>query len=120
MTAAAVARDRERQPKAATPSTEAVDHAASMLLYGSPTALLLAGNALYGEGLKAAGRIATATGAKLLAPYPISRVQRGAGNPVVQRIPYVPDQAVELLNTFLSGNPPGRCCSNFLFCLPGQ
>ena len=108
------------QPKAATPSTEAVDHAASMLRSGLPTALLLAGNALYGEGLKAAGRIATATGAKLLAPYPISRVQRGAGNPVVQRIPYVPDQAVELLNTFRQVILVGAAAPISYFAYPGK
>jgi acetolactate synthase I/II/III large subunit len=97
-------------PKAALPSTESVNRAASMLRTGFPTALLLAGNALYGEGLKAAGRIAAAAGAKLLAPYPITRVQRGAGAVPVQRIPYVPEQAVELLKEFrqliLMGAPP--------------
>ena len=87
-------------PKPAPPSTESVYRAASMLRSGLPTALLLDGNALYGAGLKAAGRIAAATGAKLLAPYPIARVERGAGRPPVQRIPYVPEQASELLNTF--------------------
>lgn len=87
-------------PEAALPSTESLDRAASLLRTGLPTALLLAGNALYGEGLKAAGRIAAATGARLLSPYPIARVQRGAGAPVVQRIPYVPQQAMEFLKEF--------------------
>jgi acetolactate synthase I/II/III large subunit len=86
-------------PAAAPPSSESVNRAAAMLRAGLPTALLLAGNALYGEGLMAAGRIATATGARLLAPYPVARVQRGAGAPAVQRIPYMPDQATELLRT---------------------
>jgi acetolactate synthase I/II/III large subunit len=84
-------------PRAAISSTESVNHAASMLRSGLPAALLLTGNALYGEGLESAGRIAAATGAKLLAPYPIVRVQRGAGFPAVQRIPYMPEQAVEFL-----------------------
>lgn len=87
-------------PKPTVPSSESVNRAASMLLSGLPAALLLAGNALYGEGLKAAGRIAASTGAKLLAPYSIARVERGAGRPPVQRIPYMPEQAFELLNTF--------------------
>ena len=81
-------------------STESISRAASMLRSGLPTALLLNGNTLYGAGLTAAGRIAAATGAKLLAPYPITRVQRGAGTPDVQRIPYVPEQAIELLKGF--------------------
>ena len=60
---------------------KAVERAAAMLRSGLPTAILMAGNALYGGGLIAAGRIAAATGAKLLAPYPLTRLQRGAGLP---------------------------------------
>ena len=84
-------------PTPARPSTESVNRAAAILRSGLPTALLLAGSALYGQGLTAAGRIAAATGARLLAPYPITRVERGAGTPAVQRIPYMPEQAVDLL-----------------------
>ena len=87
-------------PSGTRVSSELVSRAASMLRSGLPTALLLNGNSLYGEGLKAAGRIAAATGAKLLAPYPITRVQRGAGAPAVQRVPYVPEQAAALLRGF--------------------
>lgn len=87
-------------PRAALPSTESLDRAASMLRTGLPTALLLAGSALYGGGLEAAGRIAKATGARLLSPYPITRVQRGAGAPAVERVPYVPEQAIEFLKEF--------------------
>jgi len=84
-------------PRAPQPSTESVNRAAFMLRSRLPTALLLTGNALYGEGLETAGRIAATTGAKLLAPYPVVRVQRGAGFPSVQRIPYMPEQAMEFL-----------------------
>jgi acetolactate synthase I/II/III large subunit len=84
-------------PRAPKPSAESINRAVSMLRSDLPTALLLAGNALYGEGLKTAGRIAAATSAKLLAPYPITRVERGAGAPPVQRIPYMPEQALEFL-----------------------
>jgi len=84
-------------PKAKLPSTESINRAASMLRTGLPTALLLTGNALYGEGLQEAGRIAAGTSAKLFAPYPVTRLERGAGTPAVQRIPYMPEQAMELL-----------------------
>ena len=87
-------------PSAALPSSESVNHAAFMLRSELPTALLLTGNALYGEGLESAARIAAATGAKPLAPYPVVRVRRGAGLPSVQRIPYMPEQAVEFLKDF--------------------
>ncbi len=57
----------------------------------------------------AAGRIAAATNAKLLAPYPFTRMERGAGLPVVERMHYVLEQAVEQLKEFrqiiLVGSP---------------
>lgn len=107
-------------PKAALPSTECINRAASMLRSGLPTALLLNGNALYGDGLTAAGRIAAATGAKLLAPYPITRVQRGAGSPDVQRIPYVPEQATELLKGFRQLVLVGAPAPVSYFAYPGK
>jgi acetolactate synthase I/II/III large subunit len=82
-------------PKAPLPTAAAVERAAAMLQSGLPTAILLNGNALYGEGLMAAGRIAAATRAKLMAPYPITRLQRGAGIPRVERVQYVLEQGIE-------------------------
>jgi acetolactate synthase-1/2/3 large subunit len=87
-------------PKAPLPASKNVDRAAEMLRSGVRTALLLTGKALYGEGLETAGRIAAATGAKLLAPYPLARMERGAGKSPVQRLPYVPEQAREALKDF--------------------
>jgi acetolactate synthase-1/2/3 large subunit len=87
-------------PQAPLPTTTTIDRAAALLRSGSPTAILLSGNALYGKGLAAAGRIATATNAKLLAPYPVTRLERGAGTPAVERIQYVREMAVEQLKEF--------------------
>jgi acetolactate synthase I/II/III large subunit len=84
-------------PKAPMPSASGIERAATMLRSGAPTILLLAGAGLYGEGLKCAGRIAGATKAKLLAPYPITRLERGAGLPLVDRMPYILEQAAALL-----------------------
>lgn len=81
--------------KPSLPDARTIEHAAAMLRSGLRTAILLAGNGLYGEGLIVAGRIAAATGAKLLAPYPITRLQRGAGLPAVERVQYVLEPAVE-------------------------
>jgi acetolactate synthase-1/2/3 large subunit len=50
--------------------------------------------------LRAAGRIAQITGAKLFAPYPIARLERGAGLPAVERIQYIAEQAKEQLKEF--------------------
>jgi acetolactate synthase-1/2/3 large subunit len=91
---------RPSLPSPPRPTSETIDRAAQMLRAGIPTALLLTGRALYGDGLKAAGRISAATGAKLLAPYPVARVERGAGKVPVQRLPYVPDQARDVLKEF--------------------
>ncbi|MGA2417341.1 MAG: acetolactate synthase large subunit [Candidatus Sulfotelmatobacter sp.] len=82
-------------PTPPPPSTETVEHAAVMLRASSRTAILLAGNALYGTGLLTAGRIAAATGAKLMAPYPFARLQRGVGMPRVERVQYVLEQGIE-------------------------
>jgi acetolactate synthase-1/2/3 large subunit len=87
-------------PRAPVPAPETILRGATLLRSGLRTAILLAGSALYGKGLKSASRIAAATGAKLLAPYPFTRMERGAGLAVVERIPYVLEQAVEQLKEF--------------------
>jgi acetolactate synthase-1/2/3 large subunit len=87
-------------PKAPVPASKTVEHAAAMLRSGLRTGLLITGNALYGNGLAMAGRIATATGAKLFSPYPIARMERGAGAAPVERLQYVLEMAVEQLKEF--------------------
>lgn len=82
------------------PESHHIDRAAAMLKSGLPTCLLLAGNALHGPGLASAGRIADVTGAKLFAPYPFARIERGAGASPVERIPYIFEQAATLLKDF--------------------
>jgi acetolactate synthase-1/2/3 large subunit len=67
---------------------------AAKLLQGRPgAALLLGGAALFGEALRDAGRIAAATGCRLLADTFVARLERGAGVPPVERLPYFPEQA---------------------------
>ncbi len=87
-------------PQPPMPAVENVERAAAMLRSGLRTGLLIGGSALHGDGLVAAGRIAAATGAKLLAPYPIARLERGAGIAPVERVQYVLEQAVEQLKEF--------------------
>jgi acetolactate synthase-1/2/3 large subunit len=87
-------------PKPLVPAIGLIDRAAALLRSGSPIAILLSGNALYGKGLAVAGRIATATNAKLLAPYPVTRLERGGGIPAVDRIQYVREMAVDQLKEF--------------------
>jgi acetolactate synthase-1/2/3 large subunit len=87
-------------PRAPLPPQENIERAAIMLRSGLRTAILLSGSALYGQGLEAAGHIATATNAKLLVPYPFPRLERGTGRPLVDRVPYVSQQAIDLLKEF--------------------
>lgn len=98
-------------PRTPAPPPRTVEQAAAMLRSGLRSALLLSGDALYGRGLKAAGEIAAATGAKLFAPYPFRRLQRGAGLPAVERVHYILEQAKEQWSDFrqlilLGAKPP--------------
>jgi acetolactate synthase-1/2/3 large subunit len=80
----------------------------------------MAGNALYGKGLVTAGRIASATGAKLLAPYPITRLQRGAGLPKVDRVQYVLEQGIEQFKEFRQLILVGAQAPVAYFAYPGK
>ena len=46
-------------------------------------------------GLEAAGRIAQATGCRLMCGRPIARAERGLGLPAPDPIPYLPEMALE-------------------------
>jgi len=87
-------------PFAPKPAEATIDHIASLLRNGARTAILLGDRAAQGSALNAAGRIAAATGAKLFVPFAFSRIERGAGRPVVERVAYVAQQAVEQLRDF--------------------
>ena len=56
--------------------------------------LLLAGRALREEPLRAAHRIAAATGARLMAEQSNARIERGRGRVPVERVPYPVNQAL--------------------------
>jgi acetolactate synthase-1/2/3 large subunit len=102
------------------PDVRAIDRAAAMLRSGLRTAILIGGNTLYGKGLVTAGRIASATGAKLLAPYPITRLQRGAGIPRVDRVQYVLEQGIEQFEEFRQLILVGAQAPVAYFAYPGK
>ncbi|MBM3368158.1 MAG: acetolactate synthase large subunit [Betaproteobacteria bacterium] len=83
------------------PARKKVDDArvrqAARLLRQPGTALLLNGPMLVGAPLEICGRIAAATGAELLAPTQIPRMERGAGRVNVDRVPYVIESAQKRL-----------------------
>jgi acetolactate synthase-1/2/3 large subunit len=107
-------------PAAPVPSAATVERAAAMLKAKVPTGIILAGNALHGPGLVLAGRIAAGTGARLMTPYSFSRVERGAGRPIVERIPYVIDLAVERLKEFRQLIMVGLSPPVAFFAYPGK
>lgn len=74
--------------------------AVDALRSSQPTALVLGRNALSQEGLQLAGAIAHATGAAILSETFNARHTRGAGLPVIQRIPYFPELAVPFLSKY--------------------
>jgi len=63
-------------------------------------AIFLGGDALYGDSLVLAGRIAATTGAVLLAENSFARIDRGSGMPKVTRVPYFPQEASKFLTKF--------------------
>ena len=76
---------------------DAVRDAVTALTSGSPTVLLIGGDATRIPGLSAAVRIAEATGAKVLCETFPTRLQRGAGVPAVERLAYFAEAAEEQL-----------------------
>jgi acetolactate synthase-1/2/3 large subunit len=77
-------------------SERAITQAVEALRDGSVT-FLMRGAVLRGRGLEAAGRIAAATGARLVCDTFSPRLERGAGRVAVPRLPYRPAPAIEFL-----------------------
>jgi acetolactate synthase-1/2/3 large subunit len=79
------------------PDDRVIAAVAAALQSSGTSAIVLGGSALRGRSFDLASRIAAATGAKLLAQTYAARIERGAGRPIVERIPYAVDQAASLL-----------------------
>jgi len=77
------------------PSTKTIERIARVLAAKNRAALLIRGTALQERGLVAAGRIAAATGVRLMCDTFAPRLQQGAGRVAVGRIPYFAEQIVE-------------------------
>ena len=72
---------------------DAVDAAAAAVRDGEHCVILLGGTGMRRPGLEAAGRIASATGARLLGETFPARHERGAGIPAVDRLAYLAEFA---------------------------
>jgi acetolactate synthase I/II/III large subunit len=84
--------DTPRVPGARVDAAARTLHAA-----GGGSTLLLGGNALGERGLSAAARVAAASGARLVLETFPARWERGGNLPEPARLPYLPEQATELL-----------------------
>jgi acetolactate synthase-1/2/3 large subunit len=84
-------------PARAPVAKETVAAVAKALRSGRPSVLMLSDAALVEAGLKAANRIAHATGCKLRTPTQVPRMARGRGRVPVDRVPYVVDMALKAL-----------------------
>src|SRR5690606_34096666 len=70
-----------------------VEALAKVLRSGEPACLFLGGTALGERGVRAAARVAAATGAKVLGETFPTRVERGGGLPEVERLAYLAEFA---------------------------
>ncbi|HMB28380.1 MAG TPA: acetolactate synthase large subunit, partial [Blastocatellia bacterium] len=80
----------------------AVNQAVEALRRDEPKVLFLGGYALGERGLKAAARVAAATGCKLMCETFPARWERGAGTPVVERLPYFPEAAIAAISIYMT------------------
>ncbi|MEM6496747.1 MAG: acetolactate synthase large subunit, partial [Pseudomonadota bacterium] len=95
---------RGTRSKLKVPDTPKVDPtnlkaAARALNVEGEVALYLGGRALREDALWQAGRIAAATGARLICETFTARLQRGAGRVPVERLPYFGEQAADALKS---------------------
>lgn len=87
-------------PGPSKPSAGSIDQASAALKSGEATALFLGGLALREDALEEAGRIAAASGARILCETFPARLERGAGRVPVERLPYFGEMAADYLKDF--------------------
>ena len=89
---------QRRSPPTPRPVTEpAIHSAAQALRAGTSAVLFLGGRALTERGLRAASRIAAASGCRVVHETFPARLARGGELPAFPRLPYFPEQAVATL-----------------------
>ncbi|WNM31253.1 acetolactate synthase large subunit [Streptomyces sp. Li-HN-5-11] len=86
----------------------------------APTAFLLGGTATRAPALRAAARIAAATGARLLCETFPARLERGAGLPALERLGYLPEGARAQLQGLQHLVLVGAHIPVSFFAYPGQ
>ncbi|MFJ5992808.1 acetolactate synthase large subunit [Lentzea sp. NPDC092896] len=97
-----------------------VQSVAEVLTGGEPVALLIGGGACREAGLRAADRIATATGAKAFAETFPSRLERGEGLPAIDRLGYLAEQVAYQLDGIKHVIVAGTRAPASFFAYPGK
>jgi acetolactate synthase I/II/III large subunit len=89
------------RPRPPSPvADQVIGEAAAALRTGEPCVIMLGGTGMRAPALDAAGRIAAATGARLLGETFPARHERGAGLPAVERLAYLAEfAALQLAGT---------------------
>jgi acetolactate synthase-1/2/3 large subunit len=110
------------RPVTAAPSVahERVREIADSLSQQRNTVVLLGGPALGERGLRAASRIAQATGVRLLAECFPARIERGAGVPTVDRVAYLSEAAQEQFTGVTRILLSGAAAPVSFFAYPGK
>jgi acetolactate synthase-1/2/3 large subunit len=109
-----------RQPKQPDVDADAVESAAAVLRSGEPTVILIGGDATHGAGLSAGARIAEATGTRWYCETFPTRLERGAGIPAVDRIPYFAEAVVAQLEGTKHLILAGAASPVSFFAYPGK
>ncbi|HEY1838998.1 MAG TPA: acetolactate synthase large subunit [Mycobacterium sp.] len=109
---------RQAEPPAV--DSDAVESAAAVLRSSEPTVLLIGGDATHGAGLTAAARIAEATGTRWCCEAFPTRLERGAGIPAVDRIPYFAEAVVAQLEGTKHLILAGAASPVSFFAYPGK
>lgn len=98
---------------------DAVKQAVESLRRDEPKVLFLGGHAMRERGLRAAARIAAATGCKLMCETFPARWERGVGTPIIERLPYFPEAAIAAISPYKSVTLAGARSPVSFFGYPG-
>ncbi len=107
-----------RIPQAVDANT--VKKIAEVLTGGEPVALLIGGSATREEGLRATSRIAAATGVKAFVETFPSRLERGEGLPMIERLGYLAEQVAYQLDGIKHVIIAGTKAPVSFFAYPGK
>ena len=100
-------------------SSAAVEASARLLSQAGKGALLLGGEGLSECGLRAAARVAAATGCTLWCDTFPTRLERGGDLPPIERVPYFPEGAIEVFSGISAAVLAGTRSPVSFFGYPG-